>query len=182
MPCGDNGWNCSCKTVVCLILTGWKDIHDDWLPLKNGSLMVMAERARTTSDLDGRVNANNGTVKGLMMGPLSQCTPAVPRGQRQVYPFGRGMQVEPWAHRGGGLCSTSHTDTVSVQRAPFHPNGHWQLQTESDIVEFLLMQPLPVRGLQTVSFNTEDKYKKQISTHYTDEPESMHVPPCPQWT
>jgi len=41
------------------------------------------------------------------------------------------MQVEPWAHRGGGVCSTSHTDTVSEQSAPFHPNGHWQLQTDT---------------------------------------------------
>lgn len=114
--------------------------------------MVMAERARTISDLHERANANNGTVKGLMMGPLSQYIPAVPRGQRQVYPFGRGMQVEPWAHSGGGLCSTSHRDTVSVQRAPFHPNGHWQLQTESDIVELLLMRPYMV--CKQVSFNT----------------------------
>ncbi|TNN67230.1 hypothetical protein EYF80_022568 [Liparis tanakae] len=41
------------------------------------------------------------------------------------------MQAAPWTHRGGGLCSTSHTDTVSEHRAPFHPNGHWQLQTHS---------------------------------------------------
>lgn len=69
-----------------------------------------------------------------MAGPLSQWIPVVPRGQRQVYPFGRGMQVEPWAHRGGGLCSASHTDTVSEQSAPFHPNGHWQLRTQPHIV------------------------------------------------
>lgn len=41
------------------------------------------------------------------------------------------MQVEPRAHRGGGLCSTSHTDVVSEQSAPFHPSGHWQLQTDT---------------------------------------------------
>lgn len=41
------------------------------------------------------------------------------------------MQVEPWAHSGGGLCSESHTDTVSVHSAPFHPNGHWQLRMDT---------------------------------------------------
>lgn len=40
------------------------------------------------------------------------------------------MHLEPWAHWGGGACSTSHTDTVSEQRAPFHPNGHRQLQSD----------------------------------------------------
>lgn len=48
-----------------------------------------------------------------------------------MYPLGRGMQAEPWAHSGGGTCSESHTDTVSVHSAPFHPNGHWQLRTET---------------------------------------------------
>lgn len=37
--------------------------------------------------------------------------------------------MEPRAHSGGGACSESHTDTVSVHSAPFHPNGHWQLST-----------------------------------------------------
>lgn len=43
MPSGDKGWNCSCTTVLCLILIGENDIQDDWFPLKNGSLMVTAE-------------------------------------------------------------------------------------------------------------------------------------------
>lgn len=49
MPSGDKGWNCSCTTVLCLILMGGNDIHDDWLPLKNGSVMVTAEQAKQPS-------------------------------------------------------------------------------------------------------------------------------------
>lgn len=43
MPSADNGWNCSCRTVLCLIFIGEKDIQEDWFPLKNGSLMVTAK-------------------------------------------------------------------------------------------------------------------------------------------
>lgn len=49
MPSGDKGWNCSCRTVLCLILVCGNDIHEDWLPLKNGSLMVTAEQAKQKS-------------------------------------------------------------------------------------------------------------------------------------
>lgn len=45
MPSGDKGWNCSSTTVLCLVLVGGKDIQDDCLALKNGSLMLTAERA-----------------------------------------------------------------------------------------------------------------------------------------
>lgn len=57
MPSGDKGWNCSCKAVLCRVLTGGKDIHEDWSLLKKGSLMAIAEQAKQYS--------NNYAVKVL---------------------------------------------------------------------------------------------------------------------
>lgn len=51
MPSGDNGWNCTCKSVLCLILIGGNDIQEERLALKNGSLMLTAEQKKTISQL-----------------------------------------------------------------------------------------------------------------------------------
>lgn len=66
---------------MCLILTGWKDIHDDWLPLKNGSLRVTAATGNQepTGDLHEDANDNHGN-KGLNDKTFVAVHPSGPQG------------------------------------------------------------------------------------------------------
>lgn len=41
-PSGDKVWNCISTSVLCLTARSGNDIQDDWVPLKNGSLMARA--------------------------------------------------------------------------------------------------------------------------------------------